>query len=95
MICQPGRVAVGARYLIVAVSAAAQTSAPRGKPNLSGIWQTFSAATVEDPKTFSRPWKIVVPLYRRTEKNVQLIEFKCVPFSEELLYGEFRKQSSR
>jgi hypothetical protein len=25
------------------------------------------------------------------EKNLQLIEFKCVPFTEELLYGRFRK----
>jgi hypothetical protein len=49
-------------------------------------------ATIEDPKTFSRPWKISLPLYRRVEKNAQLIEFKCVPFSEELLYGQFKKQ---
>jgi hypothetical protein len=25
------------------------------------------------------------------EKNVQVLEFKCVPFTEELLYGKFRK----
>jgi hypothetical protein len=49
-------------------------------------------ATIEDPKVFTRPWKISMPLYRRTEKNVQLLDFKCVEFSEELLYGEFRKQ---
>jgi hypothetical protein len=49
-------------------------------------------ATIEDPKTFSKPWTISVPLYRRTEKNVQLMEFKCVPFSEELLYGEYKKK---
>jgi len=30
-------------------------------------------------------WKISVPLYRRVENNVQLVEFKCVPFTEELL----------
>jgi hypothetical protein len=52
-------------------------------------------ATIEDPTTFSRPWKISLLLYRRSEKNMQLMEFKCVPFSEELLYGEFKKQSSR
>jgi hypothetical protein len=52
-------------------------------------------ATIEDPKVFSKPWKISLPLYRRVEKNMQLVEFKCVPFSEELLYGEFKKQSSR
>jgi len=48
-------------------------------------------ATIEDPKTFSRPWKISMPLYRRIEKNAQLMEFKCVEFSEELLYGRLRK----
>jgi len=48
-------------------------------------------ATIEDPKVFTRPWKISFPLYRRLERNVQLLEFKCVPFTEELLYGAFRK----
>jgi hypothetical protein len=52
-------------------------------------------ATIEDPKTFSKPWKISLPLYRRVEKNAQLLEFKCVPFSEELLYGQFKKQQSQ
>ena len=49
-------------------------------------------ATIEDPKVFTRPWKISFPLYRRMERNVQLLEFKCVPFTEELIYGPFRKQ---
>jgi hypothetical protein len=48
--------------------------------------------TIEDPKTFSRPWKISMPLYRHKEKNFQLLEFKCVEFSEELLYGHLRKR---
>ena len=52
-------------------------------------------ATIEDPKVFTRPWKISFPLYRRMEKNVQLLEFKCVPFTEELLFGTFRKQTAR
>ncbi len=37
-------------------------------------------ATIEDPKVFTRPWKISMPLYRRMEKNAQLMEFNCVPF---------------
>jgi hypothetical protein len=49
-------------------------------------------ATMTDPKTFSRPWKIRLPLYRRLEPNVQLLEFKCVEFSEELLYGDLKKK---
>jgi hypothetical protein len=51
-------------------------------------------ATIEDPKVvFTRPWKISLPLYRRMDKNVQLLEYKCVPFTEELLYERFRKPS--
>jgi len=43
-------------------------------------------ATIEDSKVFTRPWKMTFPLYRRMEQNVQLVEFNCVPFVEELLY---------
>jgi hypothetical protein len=49
-------------------------------------------ATIEDPKTFTRPWKISMPLYRRREPNAQLMEYKCVPFVEELMYGHLRRQ---
>jgi hypothetical protein len=49
-------------------------------------------ATIEDKTVFTRPWKIGLPLYRRKEKNAQLGEFKCVEFSEELIYGHLRKQ---
>ena len=49
-------------------------------------------ATIEDPQTFTRPWKISMPLYRRLEKNAQLMDFKCVEFVEELLYGQWRKK---
>jgi hypothetical protein len=52
-------------------------------------------ATIEDANVFTRPWKISFPLYRRMEKNIQLLEFKCVPFTEELLFGKFRKQAAR
>ena len=48
-------------------------------------------ATIEDPETFTRPWTIRLPLYRRMEPNVQLLEFKCVEFAEELLYGDLTK----
>lgn len=49
-------------------------------------------ATLEDPSVFTRPWKISLPLYKRAEKNAQILEFKCVEFSEELLYGKYKKQ---
>ena len=49
-------------------------------------------ATIEDPKVFTRPWKISMPLYRRKEKNAQLLEYKCVEFVEELMYDRLRKK---
>ena len=49
-------------------------------------------ATIEDPNVFTRPWKMSMPLYRRVEKNAQLLDFKCVEFVEELLYGQYRKK---
>ena len=51
-------------------------------------------ATMTDPKVFLRPWKISMPLYRRIDKGMQLLEFKCVEFVEELMYGHLRKQPS-
>jgi hypothetical protein len=52
-------------------------------------------ATMEDPKVFTRPWKLHLTLYRHVEKGFQLQEFKCIPFAEELLYGEFRKRTGK
>lgn len=49
-------------------------------------------ATIEDPKVFARPWTISMPLYRRREPNMQLLEYKCVEFAEELMYGHLRKK---
>jgi len=51
-------------------------------------------ATIEDSKTFSRPWKISMPLYRHVEKNARLLEYKCPEFAEELMYGPLRKKPS-
>jgi hypothetical protein len=47
--------------------------------------------TIEDPQTFTRPWKISMPLYRRLEPNKQLLEYRCTDFVEEFLYGHLRK----
>jgi hypothetical protein len=49
-------------------------------------------ATIEDPNTFSEAWTIEMPLYRRIEPNAQLLEYKCVEFSEMLLYGDLIRQ---
>ena len=49
-------------------------------------------ATLEDPAVFTKPWKITFPLYRRREKNARLLEFKCVEFVEDLVYGDTNKK---
>jgi len=49
-------------------------------------------ATIEDPRTFTRPWKISMPLYRHVNKNARLGQFKCVEFVTELMYGHLRKE---
>jgi hypothetical protein len=51
-------------------------------------------ATIEDPATFSRAWTIRMPLYRRVEDDARLLEFNCVKFSEQLLYGEFTSRDA-
>jgi len=48
-------------------------------------------ATITDPVVFTVPWKISLPLYRRMEKDARLMDFKCVEFVEELLYGQYRR----
>jgi hypothetical protein len=49
-------------------------------------------ATIENPAVFSRPWTIRMPLYRRIEANAQILEFKCVTFSEDMLYGDLKPE---
>jgi hypothetical protein len=48
------------------------------------------SATIEDDNVFTRPWTITMPLYRRVDRDA-LMEFKCVEFVEELIYGQWRK----
>ena len=45
-------------------------------------------ATIEDPTTFSRPWKISMTLYRHVEPNAELLDFRCVPFADLVVYGD-------
>jgi hypothetical protein len=42
--------------------------------------------TIEDPKVFTRPWKMAMPLYRRTEKSMKLLEYECVYYLQEERY---------
>lgn len=49
-------------------------------------------ATITDPEVFTGPWKISLPLYRRMEPDAKLMDFRCVEFVEELMFGEHRRQ---
>jgi len=47
-------------------------------------------ALIEDEEVFTKPWKIKMNLYKRTGQDAQIIQFKCVEFVEELMYGKYR-----
>jgi hypothetical protein len=49
-------------------------------------------ATIDDNTIYTRPWKMSTVIYRRKEKNAQLNEFKCVEYTEELIYGHLKKK---
>jgi hypothetical protein len=40
-------------------------------------------ATITDPKVFSRPWTIRMPLYRLTEPDAQIYEYECSIYLED------------
>jgi len=50
-------------------------------------------ARIEDPKVFTRPWTIRLPLYRRLEPNARLIPFRCMEMVEETYLGHLRKDT--
>jgi hypothetical protein len=43
-------------------------------------------ATIEDPKVFTRPWKMRMPLYRIVDRNATLLEYECVFYLQEQRY---------
>jgi hypothetical protein len=36
--------------------------------------------TMEDPKVFTRPWKMSMPVYRRIEPDIRVLEYDCNAF---------------
>ena len=40
-------------------------------------------ATIEDPKVFTRAWKISMPLYKRVDPNARVLEYECVFYLQE------------
>lgn len=43
-------------------------------------------ATLDDPTVFTRPWKISMPIYRRMDPNLRLLEYECYAFGFEQLW---------
>jgi len=52
-------------------------------------------ATMTDPSVFTRPWKISMPLYRRVGRDAELLEFNCVEYVEEMMYGDLVKKPTK
>jgi hypothetical protein len=48
-------------------------------------------ATLQDPQVYTRPWTISMPIYKKVPPDDQLMQFNCVEFVEELMYGHLRK----
>lgn len=61
-------------------------------PSPNHIWYE---ATLDDPQTFTRPWTIEMPLYRQVEQQAQLLEHKCVPFADGLLYPDLLRKDGK
>jgi hypothetical protein len=66
------------------------TVVERWTPTAPGVLRY--EATVTDPETFTRPWKISLNLYKHLGEDARLGQFKCVEFVEELMYGALRKE---
>lgn len=43
-------------------------------------------ATIDDPKVFTKAWKMSMPLYRVIDKDARLLEYECVYYLQEERY---------
>jgi hypothetical protein len=41
---------------------------------------------------FTRPWKLSMILYKHAEADMQLLEFQCIPFADDFVYGKLYKK---
>jgi len=48
--------------------------------------------TITDPETFTEPWTIAMPLYRRLEPSATVLDYPCIEFAEEFMYGHLRRE---
>lgn len=69
------------------------TVTERFKPD--GPDRILYEATIDDPSVFTKPWKISMPIYKHAEPNAQLMDFRCVPFADKLLYGDLLKDRDK
>ena len=70
--------------------------------SFSGIYPAFLTpldadhlnyeVTLEDPKVYTRPWKMTMVLYRVKEKNAQLLDYECYGFDYEKYYPYLQEQ---
>ena len=44
------------------------------------------AATIDDAKVFTRPWTMTFVIYRRLEKNLELLDYECAEHVYEKLF---------
>jgi len=50
-------------------------------------------AVIDDPKVFTRSWTVEMTLYRRKGVDARILEYKCVEFAEDAVYGHLRKDA--
>jgi len=46
------------------------------------------SATIDDAKTFTRPWTIRMTIYKRVEKNLELLDYECAEHIYEKVFKE-------
>jgi len=49
-------------------------------------------ATFTDPALYTKPWTIAMPLYRRLEPSATVLDYPCIDFTEEFMYGHVRRE---
>jgi len=52
------------------------------------------SATIDDAKTFTRPWTMRMTIYKRVEKNLELLDYECAEHIYEKVFRE-RKTTTR
>lgn len=50
---------------------------------LTGPDHILYEATITDPAVYTEPWTMRMPLYRRKDENMQLLEYECYAYVEE------------